>query len=95
MITHLRPIVSFAAVLVMLVVGGCASRPPASPELMERCVKLYTLWFRYGHHPTFHHTGQKARAEIALEDCRAGRYQDGLRELEILLQRNRIPVPAG
>lgn len=72
---------------------ACTSAPPASPELMARCTQLYMLWARYEQHITFHHTGQRARAELALEDCRYGRYETGLQELEKLLRRGRIPIP--
>ena len=72
---------------------SCASAPPASPKLMARCTQLYALWARYEPIFTLIHTGQKARAELALEDCRNGRYEDGLQELERLLRRGHIPVP--
>jgi hypothetical protein len=74
--------------------AACTSTPPASPAQMERCTKLYALWYRYAQHTTFHHTGQRARAELAVEDCREGRYQQGMAELEELLRRSRVPIPA-
>lgn len=73
--------------------AACNAAPSPWPPQMARCDKLYMTWFRYGQHPTFHHTGQRARAEIALEDCHAGRYEQGMRELEELARRNRLPVP--
>jgi hypothetical protein len=73
--------------------AACSSAPPPSPGLLAHCTKLYMLWVRYGQHATFHHTGQRARAEFALDSCQHGRYQPGLQELEELLRRNRIPVP--
>jgi hypothetical protein len=73
--------------------AACSTTPPASPAQMERCSKLYALWYRYAQHVTFHHTGQRARAELALEDCRAGRYDLGMRELEELLRRSRLTIP--
>lgn len=75
--------------------AACSTTPPPiSPPQMERCSKLYATWYRYGQHVTFHHTGQRARAELAIEDCRAGRYDQGMSELEELLRRNRLPIPA-
>jgi hypothetical protein len=74
-------------------VSACSPTPPPSPKLMARCTQLYALWYRYGQHATFHHTGQRARAELALHECQNGRYEASLSELELLLQRNRIPVP--
>jgi hypothetical protein len=83
----------FAACVWGALLAACSTVPPASPAKMDRCLKLYALWFRYGQHPTFHHTGQRARAEIAVEDCRAGRYEEGMAELEELARRNRLPIP--
>jgi len=77
----------------MLVLGACSSTPPASPELMARCAKLYGLWHRYEQHVTFHPTGQRARAELALHRCEQGRYEEGIPELEQMLRRGRIAVP--
>lgn len=73
--------------------AACTAAPSPWPPQMARCDKLYTTWMRYGQHPTYHHTGQRARAEIALEDCRAGRYEQGTAELEELMRRGRIPIP--
>lgn len=73
--------------------AACSAVPQTWPAQMQRCDKLYMTWVRYGQHVTFHHTGQRARAEIALEDCRAGRYGQGMGELEELLRRNRLPIP--
>jgi hypothetical protein len=73
--------------------AACSAAPPASPTKMDRCTKLYILWARYGQHPTFHHTGQRARAELALEHCRLGQYERGTTELEELARRNRLPIP--
>ena len=85
---------SIACVMALAVIAtGCTSVPPASPKLMARCMQLYDLWQRYGHHVTFHHTGQRARAELALIDCKKGQYEAGLQEFATLLQRNRIPIP--
>jgi hypothetical protein len=54
---------------------------------------LYMLWARYESHSTFH-TGQRARAHIALEgDCAGGRHASGVEELERLLRRGLIPLP--
>lgn len=71
---------------------GGALAQPAFPDL-ARCVSFYDLLVRYEFHTTLH-TGQKARAEIALDrDCRNGRYREGMGELEAMLRRGLIPVP--
>jgi hypothetical protein len=78
----------------VLLSAACSAPPlPPSPAKLERCTKLYATWMRYGQHVTFHHTGQQARAELALQDCRQGRYDMGMAELEELLRRGRIPPP--
>lgn len=60
---------------------------------LDRCIDLYGLWLRYETHSTFH-TGQKARADYAVEcDCRNGHYEQGLAELRMLLRRGRVPLP--
>lgn len=83
--------------LVMAAMGlasaACTSTPPASPRLMARCGQFYALWFRYEQHVTFHHSGQRAQAELALDDCQHGRYDAGLRQLEKMLRRGLLPIP--
>jgi hypothetical protein len=75
--------------------AGCAVPSPPSPEspLLAYCTKLYVLWFRYAQHPTFHHTGERARAEFAHYRCQKGNYEPGIRELKFLVERNRLDVP--
>jgi len=72
---------------------GCTPTPPAPPRLLARCTQLFVLWFRYEQHITFHHTGQQAQAELALNDCQQGRYDAGLQQLEKMLRRGRVPIP--
>jgi hypothetical protein len=81
------------AAIVVAAASACSTAPPPSPELMARCAKLYGLWFRYEQHATYHHTGQRARAELALYDCQKGNYEPGIAELERLLRRGKFPVP--
>lgn len=81
-----------ACTLLVAVLSACSASPPPT-KAMVRCAQLYALWYRYGQHATFHHTGQRARAELALHNCQNGRTEAGLSELEIILQRNRIPLP--
>lgn len=83
-----------ALVALVAVGSACSSALPPLPKLMARCTKLYALWFRYEQHPTFHHTGQRSRAELALYDCRKGNYEPGIPELGRLLRRGRIPLPS-
>src|SRR5262245_5145090 len=73
--------------------SSASAHPPAAAvpptKLMARCTKLYGLWFRYEQHPTYHHTGQRAQAELALYGCEKGQYDAGIHELERMLQRGR------
>ena len=60
----------------------------------QDCADLYGAWERY-ESPSTLHTGQKARAEFALEcDCSRGRFESGMNELRRLLQRGLVPIPA-
>lgn len=89
-----RPASRLAAAIGFLVAAAaCTSVAPASPELMARCQKLQMLWVRYEPVLTLIHTGQKARVELAMTDCQAGRYEAGIQELEKILKRGKIPVP--
>ena len=72
--------------LTLLILGGCMAPPPSPPRLAE-CTRLFAMWARYEQHWTFHHTGQRARAELALDACQHGRYDDGIAELKRLLRR--------
>lgn len=86
------------AVWTMVSISGAASAanvesPQYSPQLLAYCTKLYGLWNRYGNHPTFHHTGQRARAELALHRCENGDYQAGFDVLEVVLERNLLALP--
>ena len=75
-------------------VVACSSTPPPSPVLLARCELLFGLWSRYEHLPVFHHSGQKARAEWAIYNCRKGNYAPGIEDLERMLQRGRFPLPS-
>jgi hypothetical protein len=71
----------------MVGIGGCTTAPPPSPQLLAECTRLFVLWARYEQHWTFHHTGQRVRAELALDSCEHGRYDEGIAELKRLLRR--------
>ena len=78
---------------IVLLITACTVAPPASPERLAECTRLYALWARYEQHWTFHHTGQRARAELALDDCQHGRYDEGIAELKRLLRRGGFTLP--
>jgi hypothetical protein len=80
-------------IALVVAAAACTSAPPASPQLMARCLQLQALWVRYEPVLTLFHSGEKARVELALVDCQHGRYEAGIQELEKILRRGKIPVP--
>ena len=78
--------------LSVLLLAACTSAPPPSPPRLAECTKLYGMWARYEQHYTFHHTGQRARAELALDACQHGRYDEGIAELKRLLRRGGFTI---
>ena len=75
-----------ACALSAVVLTAFTATPPPSPKLMARCTELYTLWWTYDQDPVFLHTGERAKAELAVYRCQNGNYEDGIQELETLLQ---------
>jgi hypothetical protein len=90
---RLLPPLMVVILLLVLACGAQAAVATTLPKLMARCTTLYFLWFRYEQHPTYHHTGQRARAELALYGCENGEYEDGIQVLERMLRRGRFTIP--
>lgn len=82
----------FLLLAAVLLLSACATTPPPSPQRLAECTKLFGLWARYEQHWTFHHTGQRARAELALDACQHGRYDEGIAELKRLLRRGGFTI---
>lgn len=82
-----RYLPSALTIAIVLLLSACSAAPPPSPESLARCTRLYGLWLRYEQHLTFHHTGQRARAELALDSCQHGLYEPAMGELERMLRR--------
>jgi len=59
---------------------------------MARCSQLFSARSRY-HANGSNYSAQDTQAELALEQCKAGRYDAGIASLEGLLKQNGIPVP--
>lgn len=90
-IMHARPLM---ALLLATVAAGCGpSPPPPSPELLARCQRDYALWVRYHHNQYVIHTGQRAKAELALYRCQQGEYHPWIEDLEDMLRRGKVPLP--
>ena len=78
--------------LVALLLAACTTAPPASSPRLAECTKLFVMWARYEQHWVFHHTGQRARAELALDACEHGRNDEGIAELKRLLRRGGFTI---
>ena len=57
-----------------------------------RCQQLYSLWQRYKANST-NGSGRDIQSQAALQDCRNGRSEAGIAQLEQLLRNDQIPVP--
>ena len=64
----------------------------ASSREAERCQQLYGVWQRYKATST-NGSGRDVQSQAALQDCRSGRVEAGIAQLEQLLRNDRIPVP--
>ena len=74
--------------VLVLMAGACTGILPPSPQRLAACTDLFNTWARYAQHWVLHHTGQRARAELALHRCQQGRYDEGIPELKEILRRN-------
>ena len=63
------------------------------PQLAARCAQLGSLYDRYNTQRGEGSGGPNLARLGAGVDCQKGRYQQGIKALEELLQRNRIPYP--
>jgi len=94
MTTQVRVAGLLAACIVSAAAATAWAATPSPPAgLVARCAELYRLWWNYDEDPVFFHTGERARAELALYRCQEGRYEEGIPPLEKLLQNSRFRVP--
>ena len=90
----MRPgmLVPFAAAgLLLAPLSGYAQQ--TDEQLAARCAQLGALFDRYNLQRGEGSGGPNMARLGAALDCQRGRYQQGIRALEELLQRNRIPYP--
>jgi hypothetical protein len=83
------------ATLVTVLAAALGHALPAaaeSPASMARCQQLYGEWQRYKGAST-NSSGRDVQSQAALLDCRNGRAEAGIAQLEQLLKDDRIPVP--
>ena len=90
MIPSIRPA---AVSLLLFSLAGCAKTEGFAPQQLAYCTQLYQLYFRYHTVITYAHNGQRARAELALEDCTHGDYAAGIKMLAALLTSHRVTIP--
>lgn len=81
-----------SSVLAAASLAACAATAPASPRQLARCQELYGLWWNYQQDPVFLHTGERVQAELALDDCQHGRYEEGIRTLKEMLSHGGFQV---
>lgn len=90
--TGLGILASFAAAGLLLVpFPGRAQQ--TSEQLAARCAQLGGLYDRYNLQRGEGSGGPSMARLGAALDCQKGRYEQGIKALEELLQRNRIPYP--
>jgi hypothetical protein len=89
-----------AAVSAVLATLGCLSAASAQTagtaqnarSDMARCQQLFSQRSHY-HANGSEPTAQDVQAEMALQDCRQGRYEAGIAALEGMLRSKGIPIP--
>lgn len=89
---HLEPLVS-CALAVLLLIPASAHAQPSSEQLAARCAQLGALYDRYNTRRGEGSGGPDMTRLGAGIDCQKGRYEQGIKALEELLQRSRIPYP--
>ncbi|MDI1287409.1 MAG: hypothetical protein PSV46_23685 [Reyranella sp.] len=77
--------------IVLLPGPSHAQRTPE--QLAARCAELGAIFDRYGTRRSEGSGGPDMTRLGATIDCQKGRYEQGIKALEGLLQRNKIPYP--
>lgn len=83
----------FAILTAML--PGSLQAQQTNGQLAARCAELGAIFDRYGTRRSEGSGGPDMIRLGAGIDCQKGRYQQGIKALEDLLDRNRIPYPKG
>ena len=71
--------------------AGCSTARP-SPQLAY-CTQLHSHFYRYRPPLRASHSGEIARAEYAIYECRQGRYAESIATLTAMIKRHRVAVP--
>ena len=76
-----------------LLAPTAASAQQTNEQLAARCAELGALYDRYNARRGEGSGGPDMTRLGAGIDCQKGRYQQGIKALEDLLQRKRVPIP--
>ena len=82
-----------AASLILLIAASGARAQPTNEQLAARCAELGAIFDRYGTRRSEGSGGPDMIRLGAGIDFQKGRYAQGIKALEDLLSRNRIPYP--
>ena len=77
----------------VLLSAAAANAQQTNEQLAARCAELGALYDRYNTRRSEGSGGPDMTRLGAGIDCQKGRYQQGIKALEELLQRSRIPIP--
>jgi len=78
---------------ILLIATSTVQGQPTNEQLAARCSELGAIFDRYGTRRSEGSGGPDMIRLGAGIDCQKGRYAQGIRALEDLLNRNRIPYP--
>jgi hypothetical protein len=81
------------ALLFLAAAPTVAHTQPTNEQLAARCAELGAIFDRYGTRRSEGSGGPNMVRLGAGIDCQKGRYAQGIKALEDLLNRNRIPYP--
>lgn len=92
MARRLGPPILFGLTAVLLSLGGAGAQQ-TNEQLAARCNELGAIFDRFGTRRGEGSGGPDMTRLGAGIDCQKGRYQQGIKALEDLLQRNKISYP--
>ncbi len=82
-----------AGIVAALLLPGLSHGQQTNEQLAQRCAELGALYDRYVTRRSEGSGGPDMTRMGAGIDCQKGRYEQGIKALENLLQRNRISYP--
>jgi hypothetical protein len=91
--TRQLPRLALSGVVAALLLSGPSQAQQTNEQLAARCAQLGAIFDRYGTRRSEGSGGPDMTRLGAGIDCQKGRYDQGIKALEGLLQRNKIPYP--